>query len=114
MDCIFCKIIEGEINSEKVFESENFVVIKDANPKVKGHSLVIPKEHMESFFGLSEKLYKELVSVAKKSAEILKKDYSPTGFNFIINNGASAGQKIFHAHLHILPRKEGDGFGVNV
>ncbi|MFA5060737.1 MAG: HIT family protein [Candidatus Pacearchaeota archaeon] len=114
MDCIFCKIVEGGIKSEKVFESENFIVIKDANPKVKGHSLVIPKEHIETFFELPESLYGELIRVAKKSAEILGNEGSSTGFNFIVNNGASAGQIIHHAHLHILPRKESDGFRVNV
>lgn len=114
MECIFCKIVKGEIKSERIFESENFIVIKDANPKVKGHSLVLPKKHIETFFELSEELYGELCKVAKRAAEILRKEESSTEFNFIVNNGSSAGQIIPHAHLHILPRKEGDGFRVNV
>lgn len=114
MECIFCRIVRCEVRSEKVFESENFIVIKDVNPKVGGHSLVIPKKHFDTFLELPEFLYSELIGVAKEAAKILGKEESSTGFNFVVNNGPSAGQIVSHAHLHILPRKENDGFRVSV
>jgi len=109
-DCIFCKIVRGEILSEKVLENDDFIVIKDANPKVEGHSLVIPREHYETFLDLPSGLYEKFLKTAKESVEKLEaKD-----FNFVINNGKIAGQLVPHVHLHILPRKEGDGFSLAV
>lgn len=105
---MFCKIVAGEISSEKVVESEDFVVIRDANPKVEGHLLVISKKHYESFLDLPSDLYSKLLVMAKKVVEKLgMKD-----FNLVLNNGKVAGQLVLHVHLHILPRREGDGFRV--
>lgn len=102
---MFCKIVAGEISSEKVVESEDFVVIRDANPKVEGHLLVISKKHYESFLDLPSDLYSKLLVMAKKVVEKLgMKD-----FNLVLNNGEVAGQIVPHFHLHILPRREGDG-----
>jgi len=108
-NCIFCKIIKGEIPSEKILENENFIVIKDAHPQVKGHSLVISKKHYDSFSDLPEEIYKNLLETIKQITSKLEKD-----FNLIINNGKNAGQEVSHFHLHILPRKENDGFKVNL
>ena len=107
-ECIFCKIVQGEIPSEKVLENDNFIVIKDVNPKTEGHSLVIPKEHYETFSDMPSGLYEKFLMTAKEAIEKLGTDNS----NMIINNGKIAGQLVPHLHLHILPRKEGDGFKV--
>lgn len=109
-DCIFCKIVRGEIPSERVFESEDFIVIKDVNPKVEGHLLVISKEHYGSFLDMPTELYSGMLSTVKDVLEKLDiKD-----FNLVLNNGKVAGQLVPHVHLHILPRAEGDGFSLNV
>ena len=109
-DCIFCKIIRGEISCQKILEDDNFIVIKDANPKVIDHSLVIPREHYANFSDIPSELYGKLLEIAKKTAEKL----DVKEFNLVVNNGRAAGQLISHAHLHILPRKEGDGFKLNI
>jgi histidine triad (HIT) family protein len=109
-DCVFCKIVAGEIPSEKVFESDDFVVIKDANPKVPGHLLLISKEHYGTFLDLPEGLYGKMLGVVREIVDKL----SVKDFNLAMNNGRVAGQLVPHVHLHVLPRKEGDGFNLNV
>jgi len=109
-DCVFCKIVAGEIPCEKVAESEDFIVIKDANPKVEGHLLVIPREHYEDFLSLPSGLYSGMLEMVKDVVGKL----GVKDFNLVVNNGKLAGQLVSHFHLHILPRKEGDGFRVGV
>lgn len=107
-DCIFCKIVAWEIPAERVLEGEDFIVIKDANPKVEGHLLVIPREHYESFMDMPKSLYEGMLETAKFAlAKLEAKD-----FNLVLNNGKIAGQVVPHVHLHVLPRREGDGFRV--
>ena len=113
-DCIFCKIVKGEIPAEKIFESNNFIVIKDANPKTEGHSLVIPKEHYKTFLDMPASLFGEFLETAKEAVFKLLQQENAEGFNLVMNNYEVAGQIIPHAHLHILPRKKGDGFKMNV
>jgi|TARA_Y100000310_G_scaffold288435_1_gene314028 histidine triad (HIT) family protein len=104
-DCIFCKIVKGEIPAEVFLANDDFIVILDANPKVEGHLLVIPKEHYDDFMDLPSGMYEKFLSTAKDAVEkIGAKD-----FNFVLNNGKLAGQVVGHLHLHVLPRKEGDG-----
>ena len=109
-ECIFCKIICGEIPCQKILETENFIAIKDANPKVANHSLIISRKHYETFFDMPSEIYKELLETAKKTTEKL----GVKDFNLVVNNGRVAGQLISHAHLHILPRKETDRIKLNV
>jgi histidine triad (HIT) family protein len=109
-DCVFCKIVAGELPSEKVFGDGDFIVIKDANPKVEGHSLVISKDHYGSFLDLPSELYSRLLEVVKEVVDKL----GAKDFNLALNNGRVAGQLVSHFHLHILPRREGDGFNLNV
>ena len=105
---MFCKIVAGEIPADRVLENDDFIVIGDANPKVEGHMLVIPKKHFSGFMDLSEGLYFGLLKTVKEAVnKIGCKD-----FNLVVNNGAVTGQVVGHFHLHILPRVEGDGFGV--
>jgi histidine triad (HIT) family protein len=109
-DCIFCKIVRGEIPSEKVLENDDFIVIKDANPKTEGHSLAIPKVHYENFRDMPSELYGKFLGTAKEAIEKLGADNS----NMVINNGEFSGRLVSHIHMHILPRKEGDGFSLGV
>lgn len=108
-DCVFCKIVRGEISSEKVFDSDDFVVIKDVNPKVEGHLLVVPKKHYDNFIDLPSEISGKVLDVVKSvvNREGIK------DFNLVVNSGKISGQLISHFHLHILPRKEGDGFRLN-
>ncbi|MBU1136025.1 MAG: HIT family protein [Nanoarchaeota archaeon] len=110
-ECIFCKIAKKEIPVEVIFETENFICFPDADPVVKGHSLIITKKHFMNIMELPSDLGKELINVIKKLGEIkLKECFS--GFNLIMNNFPEAGQIVMHAHIHLLPRKKGDGVKV--
>lgn len=113
-NCIFCKIVNGEIPADKVLESENFIVIKDINPKTEGHSLVISKEHFRNLLDIPAYLNKEFLEVVKKVSSRLMEENSSKGFNLVMNNDPVSGQVVLHAHMHILPRKEGDGFRIGV
>ena len=108
-DCIFCKIIKGEIPAERIYENDNFFSILDSNPKTEGHTLIISKKHFENILELPNILASELLSCIKETSIILMKKYNAEGFNVINNNFETAGQIVKHVHFHILPRKKGDG-----
>lgn len=111
-DCIFCKIINGEIPSTKVFENEHVLAFLDISQVTKGHTLVIPKVHKENIFELTPEIAKELFSVVPEISRAIKQEFNPIGFNTLNNNGEAAGQSVFHYHMHLIPRYgEGDGFG---
>ena len=111
-DCIFCKIINGEIPSTKVFENEHVLAFLDISQVTKGHTLVIPKVHKENLFELTPEIAKEIYSVVPEIARAIKQEFHPVGLNSLNNNGEAAGQSVFHFHLHLIPRYgEGDGFG---
>lgn len=108
-ECIFCKIVRKEIKSEIVGESDSFIAFLDINPKAKGHTLIIPKKHLVTLLDIPDKLGNELLSFMKKiSSDLLEKKLGD-GFNVIMNNLEPAGQLVKHAHIHIIPRKDGDG-----
>ena len=112
-DCIFCKIVHGEIPSEKVWEDEMFLAVLDVNPVGEGHTLVIPKKHFRNLLDMDSSL--NYISALQKTAQVLMKKYNSNGFNIILNNGKSAGQIVGHVHFHILPRRKGDnmrGFSI--
>ena len=111
-DCIFCKIINGEIPAAKVYESEHVLAFLDISQVTKGHTLVIPKTHLANVYELSEEAASTLFKEVPKVANAIKKAYNPIGLNVLNNNGEAAGQSVFHYHIHLLPRYgEGDGFG---
>jgi histidine triad (HIT) family protein len=111
-DCIFCKIINGEIPSAKVYEDEDVYAFLDISQVTKGHTLVIPKAHHANVYELPEDVAGKLFAVIPKITNAVKKAYNPIGLNLLNNNGEAAGQTVFHYHLHIIPRYgEGDGFG---
>jgi len=108
-DCIFCKIAKGEIDSNKIYENNSFFSIPDKNQKVKGRSLVIPKEHYETIEGLKKEAGEDLLDAIQKTMDKLsKEDSSVEGFNVINNCGEVAGQVVKHVHFHILPRRHGE------
>lgn len=108
-DCVFCKILRGKIKSEFIAESNSFFAINDVNPKSEGHCLVIPKEHYTTLLDIPDKLGGEMLKFTKQVAGHLLDEKYGDGFNIIMNNLECAGQVVMHAHLHIIPRKEGDG-----
>lgn len=109
--CIFCKIIEGTIPSVKVYEDEHVLAFMDIVPVTKGHVLLIPKTHRENIYDLTAEEAAQLFSVVPKIANALKDEFKPAGMNLLQNNGAYAGQAVFHSHLHLIPRyDETDGF----
>lgn len=112
-ECIFCKIIKGEIPSFTVYEDETFKVILDRFPAAPGHVLIIPKEHYSDMFSLPEEVAAKVYSLAQKIAAHVKKEVGAEGINIVQNNGEAAGQSVYHFHLHIIPRKTGDGIVLN-
>lgn len=107
--CIFCKIIAGEIPSTAVYEDEDVRAILDLNPAARGHVIVLPKKHAADLFEMEEEQVAKVFIAAKKIAEALKKTYQCDGVNIVQNNGAAAGQTVFHLHVHVIPRFENDG-----
>lgn len=111
-DCIFCKIVQGEIPSAKVFENEHVIAFLDISQVTKGHTLVIPKVHKENLFELTPEIAKNIFAAVPEIANALKAVYNPIGLNMVNNNGEAAGQTVFHYHVHLIPRYgKGDGFG---
>lgn len=108
-DCIFCKIVRGEIPSSKVFENANILAFLDINPVSKGHTLVIPKAHYASFSEIPADLLTEMGLVLQRVGQAAKSHLGSDGFNVLLNNGRAAGQLIDHAHFHLVPRSAGDG-----
>lgn len=110
-NCIFCGIIEGTIPSVKIYEDEHVYAFMDIMPVTKGHVLLIPKKHVENVYDLSQAEASLLFAAAPKIANALKVEFQPAGMNLLQNNGAHAGQSVFHFHLHFIPRyDETDGF----
>ena len=103
-NCIFCKIINGEIPSFTVYEDNDFKAILDLSPATKGHTLIIPKEHSITLLDLSDEKSEKLISVTKKIVSALKSVLGFSNYNLIQNNGRVAGQTVEHFHLHIIPR----------
>lgn len=113
-DCIFCKIVIGEIPAQVIFESDNFIVIKDIKPKTDGHSLIIPKNHYRTLLDMEFSLYGEFLECAKETALKFMNENKAEGFNLIMNNFKVAGQLVEHAHLHVIPRYKTDNFRTSV
>lgn len=107
-DCIFCKIISGEIPSATIYENSKFKVIMDIAPANKGHVLILPKEHFDNIYDIDTATAGQLFELAALVARTLKSVLDCEGMNILQNNGTVAGQTVFHFHMHIIPRYEGD------
>ena len=108
MQCIFCKIVQGEANAEVLFENENALAILDINPIHFGHALVFPKKHSETFLSVTEQELPDLILATHVVSRAIVNAFQPEGFNIFSNNGRAAGQSVFHFHLHVTPRYEKD------
>ena len=111
-NCIFCKIANGEIPSATLYEDEDFRVILDLGPATKGHALILPKNHFANLFEIPEDMDAKAFILAKKIAKKMKDVFGCDGVNIVQNNGVAAGQTVFHFHIHLIPRYEGDHAGV--
>lgn len=105
--CIFCKIANGEIPSSTIYEDENFRVILDLGPASKGHALILPKEHFPDVCALPDDWAAKVLPLGAKISAAMKQALGCTGFNLVQNNGVSAGQTVFHFHMHVIPRYDG-------
>ena len=111
-DCIFCKIANGEIPSATLYEDEDFRVILDLGPASKGHALILPKAHAANIYEISDDMAAKAMILAKKMATKMTEALKCDGFNIVQNNGEPAGQSVFHFHMHLIPRYEGDQVGI--
>jgi len=111
-NCIFCKIIKGEISSHKVYEDRHTLAFLDIMPANPGHTLVVPKKHFASLEEVDEKTLCQTMKTVKKIGKALKDGLEIKGYNVMENNDAVAGQIIPHLHFHVIPRKKGDGLAL--
>ncbi|PEL09755.1 HIT family protein [Bacillus sp. AFS017336] len=112
-NCIFCKIVEGSIPASKVYEDDDVLAFLDLSQVTKGHTLVIPKDHTENIFEMSEDTASTYFRKVPLIANAMKEAFNVQGVNIINNSGEVSGQTVFHYHMHILPRYgKNDGFDV--
>lgn len=108
MDTLFAKIIDREIPAEIVYEDEMVLAFLDIHPVNHGHTLIVPKKQFENVFDADPETLGHMMKVGQKIALALKTAGLADGVNLIMNNGAEASQEVWHAHLHVIPRKAGD------
>lgn len=106
-DCIFCKIMKGDVESEKLSENDSFFVINDLNPVSEGHCLVISKEHFETIFDMPSSVGNDLVKIVKEQGKRLMDTGLAEGIKLVNNNYEASGQVVKHFHMHIIPEKKG-------
>ncbi len=102
-DCIFCKIVKGEIPCYKIYEDDKVLAFLDINPLSKGHTLVLPKEHFKNILDIPVELYEYISKIVKRVAINIQEKYIPEGILINQNNGKKAGQEVPHFHIHIKP-----------
>lgn len=108
-NCIFCKIVAGEIPATKVYEDAEVLAFMDIGPIIKGHTLVIPKQHFDPITATPEPVLAKLMTVVKKIAAAQMNGLKADGVNVMQTNGAAAGQVVPHIHFHVIPRYTTDG-----
>ena len=111
-DCIFCKIAAGEIPSATLYEDDDFRVILDLGPASKGHALILPKEHYRNLYDIDGELLAKAAMLAQKMVKKMTDVLGCDGYNIVQNNEPCAGQTVFHFHIHLIPRYEGDSVGL--
>ncbi|MFH1192174.1 MAG: HIT family protein [bacterium] len=108
-ECIFCKIVRGDIPSYKIYEDDKVSAFLDIMPANKGHVLVVPRDHYENMLDAPEEVLCNIMAVIKKIVPSILKSVNAEGFNLGLNNGEIAGQAVSHLHFHIMPRFSNDG-----
>lgn len=113
-NCVYCKIINKELPAFVIYENDCFLVILDRYPASPGHALIISKQHVENIYELDAETAARVFPLAQKIAQALTDALDCTGVNIMQNNGASAGQSVFHFHTHVIPRYENDTVGLRL
>lgn len=111
MDCLFCKIINGDIPSKTIYEDEDFKVFLDINPSTNGDMLIVPKKHFENIYDIDESLIPKIHNLIKKLYDLVKEKLGAEGLTIVQNNGH--GQEIKHYHVHVTPRYSNDEIKTN-
>lgn len=109
MDCIFCRIVNGEIPSYKLYEDDDVIAILDISQVTRGHVLLMPKKHCRNLYELDEDLAQRIFTKLPRLANAIKRAFAPIGLNVVINTDKPL-QAVFHFHVHLIPRYEGDNF----
>lgn len=113
MDCIFCKLIDGQAPVSEIYRNDRVLAFMDIQPVNPGHVLVIPLQHSAYIEGVDPETGAELFRVGQQMAAAIRcADPTIEGINLFLADGEAAGQEVFHAHLHVIPRFTGDGFGM--
>ena len=111
--CIFCKIVRGEIPAVKVHEDEGTLTFMDIQPASPGHALVIPKTHAPNLLEIAESELFVVAATTQRVARAVQKALAPDGIRIVQTNGAAAGQSVFHYHVHIIPMQAGQRVGAH-
>lgn len=112
-ECLFCKIANGEIPSDTIYEDEDFRVILDISPASDGHAIILPKNHAANLFELEKDDAAKIIGVAQKVGRAMMDSLGCEGLNVLQNNGEAAGQTVFHLHMHLIPRYIKDSVNIN-
>lgn len=112
-NCIFCKIASGEIPAATIYEDEDFRAILDLSPASRGHALILPKSHAKDLYELEDHLAAKVLPLAKKIMAKMQEILGCDGYNIVQNNGECAGQTVFHYHMHLIPRYDGEDVGIS-
>ena len=110
MDCIFCKIVAGEIPSTRVYEDDTAIIFLDLNQAAKGHLLIVPRFHTSEWHELDEATAQHIGGLTRVWGKAAFIATQADGYNLVLNNGPAAGQEVAHTHMHIIPRWKGDGY----
>lgn len=112
-DCVFCKIVLGQMPCFKLFEDDNTLAIMDIYPANDGHCLVLSKEHYPTLFDITDEVFAAVSHSVRRVAQAVQQALSPVGLNLVQANGPGAQQSVQHFHVHVLPRKPGDQLMLN-
>lgn len=107
-DCIFCKVLLGEIPGERIYEDDHAIAVMDINPWTRGHAVVFPRRHAADVFDIDDEELGHVAVAAKRVAAKLRDALGCDGLNLLQSNGSAAWQTIFHLHVHVIPRYDGD------
>jgi histidine triad (HIT) family protein len=107
-DCIFCKIVAGELPSARIYEDEHAIAFLDINPWTRGHSLVVPRAHSRNLLEASDEDLGHVITASKHVAGLLRDRLGADGINLLNSCGEAAWQTVFHLHMHVIPRYQGD------
>jgi len=113
-DCIFCKIIKGDIPSYTIYQDDKTLALLDINPNSVGHALVIPKKHVKTIVEMQDEDLEAVFKTVKKVVKGIDAALTPDGLNLVVNQGEVAGQIVQHFHCHVIPRTAGDGIEIAV